>query len=229
MYSGDSLDDFIRHFSRQTGLPKQALFEEYFRFSPYIDGGIIAGYYRLPYRLTPGPAMAYLTGESEKRFRRLAERYLGSYNPADFKRYLIIASIIQRETWHPEEMGHIASVIFNRLKRGMRLQIDATLNYGPYSHQAVTPRRIRRDTSRFNTYKFKGLPPEPLGSVTPEALIAALSPTETPDLYFVQNIFGTHDFTPDYATHLANISRIKAQRAKLNRCKKAWERMKKYR
>jgi UPF0755 protein len=229
MYSGDSMEDFIRHFSRQTLLPKRALYEEYFRYSPYIDGGILAGYYRLPYRLSPGPAMAYLTGESEKRFRKLAEEYLGAYDPASFKRYLIIASIIQRETWHPEEMARIAAVIANRLKKGMRLQIDATLNYGPYSHVKVTPERIRRDTSRFNTYKFKGLPPEPLGSVTEAALRAALRPAETEDLYFVKNITGTHDFAPDYAAHLANISRIKAERARLRAYRRAWRAMQKKR
>jgi len=213
MYSGDSLDDFIRQFSRQTRLPKRALFEEYFRYSPYIDGGILAGYYRLPYRLNPAAALAYLTGESEKRFRALAQQYLGRYEPAEFKRYLIIASIIQRETWRAKEMPRIASVIYNRLRRGMKLQIDATLNYGPYSHVKVTPERIRRDNSRFNTYKFKGLPPEPLGSVTLSALKAALQPAQSNDLYFVRDTDGFHRFAPDYATHLAHISRIKAKSA----------------
>jgi UPF0755 protein len=225
MYSGDSLDDFIKQFSRQTRLRPTDLFEEYFHYSPYIDGGILAGFYRLPYRLTPGPAMAYLTEQSEKRFEALAREYLGSYDPAAFKRYLIIASIIQRESWHEEEMPRIAAVIENRLRRGMKLQIDATLNYGPYSHRIVTPRRIRRDTSRFNTYKYKGLPPEPLGSVTEAALRAALKPAQSDALYFVQNIYGTHDFARTYAEHLANISRIKAERARLRLARKAWERL----
>jgi UPF0755 protein len=229
MYSGDSLDDFIRKFSRQTLLRPEDLFEEYFRHSPYVDGGILAGFYRLPYRLSPGPAMAYLTEKSEERFGSLAREYLGAYDPSAFKRHLIIASIIQRETWHKEEMPRIAAVITNRLRRGMKLQIDATLNYGPYSHRIVTPERIRRDTSRFNTYKFKGLPPEPLGSVTEAALRAALKPAETDVLYFVKNIYGTHDFARTYAEHLANISRIKAERARLRLYRKAWERMRRKR
>jgi len=229
MYSGDSLDDFIRRFSRQTRLSPRDLFEEYFRYSPYIDGGILAGYYRLPYRLAPGPAMACLTEESEKRFRRLAEKYLKRYDPGEFKRYLIVASIIQKETWHEEEMPKIAAVIYNRLERNMKLQLDATLNYGPFSHLKVTPERIRRDTSRFNTYRYRGLPPEPLGSVTPAALEAALNPAKTRDLYFVRNICGTHDFAADYAGHLANISRIKTDRARLEKYAKKWKRMKRRR
>ncbi|WP_456457476.1 endolytic transglycosylase MltG [Nitratifractor sp.] len=220
MYSGDSLDDFVRHFSRQTRLRPRAIFDEYFRFSPYLEGGILAGYYRLPYRLSAGPAMAYLTGESEKVFARLARKYLGEYDPAGFKRYLIVASIVQRESWHPEEMPRIAAVIYNRLERGMKLQMDATLNYGPYSHRTVTPERIRSDSSRFNTYRYKGLPPEPLGSVTRDALVAALHPAKSSDLYFVRNLSGTHDFAPDYATHLANINRIKAERSRRKHSRK---------
>lgn len=227
MYSGDSLDDFVRNFSRQTRLNPRAIFDEYFRFSPYLEGGILAGFYRLPYRLSAGPAMAYLTGQSEKVFARLARKYLGEYDPAGFKRYLIVASIVQRESWHPEEMPRIAAVIYNRLKRGMKLQMDATLNYGPYSHRIVTPERIRHDSSRFNTYRYKGLPPEPLGSVTRDALVSALHPAKSSDLYFVRNLSGTHDFAPDYATHLANISRIKAERARLERAKKAWNALRK--
>ncbi|ADV45880.1 endolytic transglycosylase MltG [Nitratifractor salsuginis] len=210
MYSGDSLEDFIRQLSRQARLDPKALYEEYFRFSPYLDGGILAGYYRLPYRLSPGPAMAYLTEKSEETFRKLSEQYLGRYDPAEFRRYLIIASIIQRETWHPEEMPRIAAVIYNRLKRNMKLQLDATLNYGPWSHKKVTPERIRRDKSRFNTYRHHGLPPSPLGSVTPAALKAALAPAKSGDLYFVKGPNGRHLFSASYADHLRIISRLKA-------------------
>jgi UPF0755 protein len=212
MYSGDSLEDFISQFSRQARLDPKALYEEYFRFSPYLDGGILAGYYRLPYRLSPGPAMAYLTEESQQAFRRLSESYLGHYDPAEFRRYLIIASIIQRETWHTDEMPRIAAVIYNRLKKGMKLQLDATLNYGSWSHKKVTPERIRSDKSRFNTYRYHGLPPSPLGSVTTAALKAALSPAKSRDLYFVKGPKGRHLFSATYAEHRKIIARLKALR-----------------
>ncbi|RUM37775.1 MAG: hypothetical protein DSY57_03570, partial [Desulfobulbus sp.] len=84
MYSGDSLDDFAHQFSRLTQLSVRDIFDDYFRYSPYIDGGILAGYYRLPFRLASAPAMAYMTGKSEKAFAALAEKYLGHYDPADF-------------------------------------------------------------------------------------------------------------------------------------------------
>jgi len=213
MYSGDSLDDFIGQFSRQTDLPPRELFEEYFRFSPYLDGGILAGYYRLPYRLSPGPAMAYLTEKSEKEFRNISRRYLGHYDPAEFRRYLIIASIIQRESWHPEEMPKIAAVIYNRLKRNMKLQLDATLNYGPWSHKPVTPHRIRSDKSRFNTYRYRGLPPIPLGSVTPAALKAAFQPAKIDALYFVKGTKGYHIFSRTFSQHQAIIARLRQRKS----------------
>ena len=211
MYSGDSLDDFIRQFSRQAELDPRELFEEYFRFSPYVDGGILAGYYRLPYRLSPGPAMAYLTEKSEKRFRQISRRYLGHYDPAEFRKYLIIASIIQRESWHPEEMPLISAVIHNRLAKNMKLQLDATLNYGPWSHKRITPERIRKDRSRFNTYRYRGLPPAPLGSVTPAALDAAFRPAKSDVLYFVKGKKGRHIFSRTYARHRAVIARLRQQ------------------
>jgi len=61
-------------------------------------------------------------------------------------------------------MPKISSVIYNRLKRGMPLQMDGTLNYGLYSHVRVTPERIREDRSPFNTYLNRGIPPYPVSS-----------------------------------------------------------------
>ncbi|WP_456431636.1 endolytic transglycosylase MltG [Nitratifractor sp.] len=207
MYAGDSLDDFIPRFARQTRMDPKALLEEYYRHSPYIEGGILAGYYRLPYRLSPAPAMAYLTETSERTFREISERHLGRYDPAEFRRYLIIASIIQRETWRRSEMPKISAVIYNRLAKNMKLQLDATLNYGPWSHKKVTPERIRTDRSRFNTYRYYGLPPLPLGSVSESALEAAFRPAKTDALYFVRGKNGRHIFSRTYTQHESWIHR----------------------
>jgi len=95
-------------------------------------------------------------------------------------------------------MPIVASVIFNRLKKGMRLQMDGTLNYGRFSHTKVTPERIKNDTSRFNTYKYKGLPHSPIGAVNLSSLKAAMKPTTTNYLYFIKNSQGVHDFTDTY-------------------------------
>ncbi len=208
MYSGDTIHMFVQKLSSQTKLPKEELLNAYYRRSPYSDGGILAGYYRLPYRLTPDAAMYYMTKSSTNIFKKISAKYGIRYTPIEFKKYLIIASIIQKETWHTEEMPLISSVINNRLQKGIKLQIDATLNYGPYAHTPVTPKRIREDDSRFNTYKYKGLPPEPIGSVSKEAIEAAIHPASSKYLFFVRNTKGTHTFSKTYQEHLGTIKDI---------------------
>jgi len=106
-------------------------------------------------------------------------------------------------------MPIVASVIYNRLKIDMPLQMDGTLNYGEYSHIKVTPKRIKNDKSRFNTYLNKGLPPYPICSVSIDAINASLNPQKTDYLYFMKNKQGVHDFTNSYREHLKNINRAK--------------------
>ena len=113
--------------------------------------------------------------------------------------------MIQKESNSIEEMPLISSVIYNRLEKGMRLQMDGTLNYGPYAHTIVTPERIQSDESEYNTYKHKGLPPHPLSTVTLDALKATMEPTKSNYIFFMLNENGTHNFTTTYDQHLENI------------------------
>ena len=214
MYSGETLHLFIGRLASQTQLPRSKLLNAYYDFSPYADGGILAGFYSIPYKITPEAAMYYMTHRSEQAFRAIATKHHIPYRIPTFKNYLIVASIIQKETWHAEEMPHIASVIYNRLQRNMKLQLDATLNYGPYAHTPVTPERIRTDASAFNTYKHTGLPPEPIGSVSRAALHAAMQPAQTNDLYFVRNPKGWHTFSKTYAEHLEKIRKYREPKAR---------------
>jgi UPF0755 protein len=92
--------------------------------------------------------------------------------------------------------------------------MDGTLNYGEYSHQKVTPKRIKTDKSGFNTYANKGLPPYPICAVSIDAIEASLKPATSKYLYFMKNQDGVHDFTNSYKEHLNNINKVK--RAKLS-------------
>jgi len=214
MYSGMTLENFAETTARQTQLAPQKIIEQYHRHSPYKEGGIIAGYYRIPYRTTPEAILYYMTSTSDKQFKAWAAHYLEKFSVQTWERILTVASIIQKETQSPKEMPLISSVIYNRLNRGMKLQLDATLNYGRYSHQAITPKRIREDKSAYNTYLHKGLPPHPIASATKEAILAALNPADTDYLYFMLAENGTHNFASDYAQHLAHIRWYKAEKKK---------------
>jgi UPF0755 protein len=126
----------------------------------------------------------------------------------EWRKILIIASVIQKESASVEEMPTVASVIYNRLKKKMKLQMDGTLNYGLYSHQRVTPERIRNDKSSYNTYKNRGLPNNPVCNPSLEAIESAVNPAKTDFLYFVK-IKGQkrHKFSKSYTEHLRQIER----------------------
>jgi UPF0755 protein len=102
-------------------------------------------------------------------------------------------------------MPYVSSVIDNRIKEGMRLQMDGTLNYGEFSHQKVTAHRIRTDKTPYNTYKNKGLPRYPVCNVSKEAIDAALNPKQTDYLYFVRGKNGEHIYSSYFSTHRKNI------------------------
>jgi UPF0755 protein len=96
---------------------------------------------------------------------------------------VVVASIIEREGKLNEDRGPIASVIYNRLKKGMKLQLDSTVLYGQHAtdqHQLDT----NSDTP-YNTYKYKGLPPTPMASPGMPSLQAAAHPPTTPYFYYI--------------------------------------------
>ena len=153
--------------------------------------------------------MYFLITHSEEKYREISKKVYGTYSQKQWLNILTVASIVQKEAANAKEMPIVASVIYNRLKKGMPLQMDGTLNYGRFSHLKVTPERIKNDTTRFNTYKYKGLPPSPIGSVSLDALKAAMKPAKTDYLYFMKNAQGVHDFTKSYKAHRRNIQKAR--------------------
>lgn len=126
---------------------------------------------------------------------------------------LALASIVEGEAKLPEERPVIAAVYRNRLRIGMPLQADPTIQYAYLLDQgARKPRLFNRDyayQSPYNTYLFRGLPPTPIGNPTTEAIEAVLSPANVPYLYFVARGDGGHVFARTYAEHLRNIRRVR--------------------
>lgn len=181
----------------------------YKQLSPYSDGVILADTYSIPYKADEEFVITYLLQTSLYKHEKLAKELLGEYNQNEWFKYISKASIIQKEAANVEEMPLVSSVIDNRIAINMPLQMDGSLNYGKYSHIRVTPDRIRDDNSEFNTYKYTGIPKTPSGSVSINAIKAAISPVNTNYLYFMRNKNGTHDFTHNYKEHLKNINKAK--------------------
>jgi len=162
--------------------------------------------YYLPYGFSKKEICNYLYKISLTKHKKLSKRIFGYWNFKNYYHYLIIASIIQKEAKNRNDMKLISSVIYNRLKKHMKLQMDGSLNYGKYSHTKVTPKMIRYNKTKFNTYKYYGLPLKPVCVVSRDAIIAAIFPAKTKYLYFVR-VKGRHIFTKSYTEHLKNVKK----------------------
>lgn len=130
---------------------------------------------------------------------------------------LTIASLIEREAKHNDERATIGGVIYNRLKKDMLLQIDATVIYGMgkgKEHKTVYQSELDKP-GPFNTYTEKGLPPGPIASPGKESIEAALYPEEHNYLYYVlRPEENEHVFNETYNEHLKDRAKY------LNRNKK---------
>jgi len=170
------------------------------------DGFLYPNTYFLPYGFKKDEVCKYLYNISLKEHKELAKRIFGYWSFNQYYNYLVIASIIQKEAGDKKEMKLVSSVIYNRLKKKMKLQMDGTLNYGKYSHTKVTPQMIKSDKTKFNTYKYFGLPPKPICVVSQSAIVAAIFPAKTDYLYFVR-VNGKHKFTKSYKEHLKSVKK----------------------
>jgi UPF0755 protein len=146
---------------------------------------------------------------------RLLEQYLletqsldiaGAKERLNLTEYEIVtvASLIEREAASAKERPLVASVIYNRLRKDMPLQIDASIQYAldkPKEELSLADLRI---DSPYNTYEHTGLPPGPICSPSRQSLQAAIEPANTDYLYYVLKVNGEeHVFTNDYDEFLA--------------------------
>lgn len=206
---GETIDIFLLETAQEFSLSYDALMKNYLEFSPLRDGFIVPETYKVPMGIEEKHLIHYLVSYAMDYHEKTSLKIFGKFNKESWYKYLIIASIIQKEAANDQEMELVSSVIYNRLKSGMLLQMDGTLNYGKYSHVKVTSQRIKEDKSKYNTYKESGLPPVPISSVKREAIIAAIFPKKTNYKYFVKSREGGHIFSATYAEHIKNIYKLR--------------------
>ena len=123
------------------------------------------------------------------------------------------ASIVEGEARADDERETIAGVYHNRLRIGMALQADPTVQYAIFLATGKRkPRLFTRDyqfRSPYNTYLHPGLPPGPVNSPSRRSIEASLYPAKVPYLYFVAGPDGRHVFTRTYGEHLKAIARVR--------------------
>ena len=125
------------------------------------------------------------------------------------KEAVIMASIIEKETSRNSERAHIASVFYNRMKQGIRLQSDPTVIYAVTDGHVDQMKRVTykdlKFQSPYNTYVIYGLPRAPISNPGRKSIEAVLHPMTTKDVYFVADGTGGHVFSPTYREHQQNV------------------------
>lgn len=118
---------------------------------------------------------------------------------------LTLASIIKGETNQVDEMPRISGVYHNRLRKGMKLQADPTVQYlMKNGWKRLTYQDLTID-SPYNTYRYYGLPPAPINNPGANAIMAALYPEKHDYFFFVADGKGRHKFAKNYSEHLRNV------------------------
>jgi UPF0755 protein len=128
---------------------------------------------------------------------------------------LTVASIVEREAVVDSERAIIAGVFYNRLKKGMRLEADPTVQYALNEGPHRVHYRDLAIESPYNTYLHYGLPPTPINNPGKKSILAALHPASHNYLYFVSNGEGGHVFSKTYEEHQKAVQRYRRLREML--------------
>ncbi len=202
---GETKEIFFENVAKSMHLNYRKLINKYNKLTNIKDGVILADTYIVPMGMSERHLVSYLVNNSLYKHQKLSEKIFGVYDKKKWFWYVSMASIIQKEAANKKEMPLISAVIHNRIKKNMKLQMDGSLKYGLYSHKEITASRIKNDNSSYNTYKIKGVPPDPVCSISLDALKAAIFPANKNYLYFVKGKNGKHLFSTTYKAHLRNI------------------------
>ena len=187
-----------------------------FRLPGYKPGTTLEGMlFPATYEVRPGSKAAAFVEQQLTAFRDnfssvdTARARKANLTPYDV---VIIASMIDREALVPAERPVVAAVIWNRLRDGMMLQIDATIQYALGKTKPVLTYDDLKIDSPYNTYKHAGLPPTPISNPGLAALRAAADPAAVDYLYYVARNDGTggHYFSNKYGQFLLDKAKAAA-------------------
>lgn len=155
----------------------------------YARGRIEGFLFPATYDVDPGTTATSLLRAMVQRYDQAAARWDLTHRAADVGltpyQVLTMASIAEQEARHPADFPKVTRVLYNRLHKGMYLQLDSTINYALKTKKVDVLYTDLKVKSPYNTYKHAGLPPTPIDSPGETALKAALQPASGDWLYFV--------------------------------------------
>lgn len=205
-------DEIFDHFVR-SGFGQEEEFRAAFRDVSLIsdldrEAVDLEGYlFPDTYSLQKGISPATILKMMVARFREIFDQdMIAAAREIGFtmREAVTLASLIERETSQAEENALVSSVFHNRLRKRMRLQCDPTVIYVLAMRNQWDGNIRRRDLSidsRYNTYRYFGLPPGPIGNPGAAALRASNDPAETDYFYFVSKNTGRHQFSKTLNEH----------------------------
>lgn len=177
------------------------------------EGFLFPGTYDVPKNANAYTMLKLMTANYAKTAASLDLVKTATNKKLDPYQAVIVASIIGAETNRSEDYAKVARVIYNRMERGMKLQMDSTIHYVVGKDGGVfTTTEQRENPSPYNTYKYKGLPPTPINSPTRDELRAAINPAQGSWLYFtlVNLDTGETAFASSSTEHEANVKKLQA-------------------
>ena len=129
--------------------------------------------------------------------------------PYSLDQVIIFASVVEREAANDEERPIVASVFYNRIDRGMKLESCATVQYILQERKDILSNEDIAIDSNYNTYKYKGLPAGPIASPGLKSVEAVLEPADTDYLYFVATADGSQNlFSETFEEHSQKIQEV---------------------
>ena len=171
-----------------------------------LEGFLFPSTYLVPLGSTPAQIAKIFTDQF---FRELPAHAAAKAHALGLTvpQVITLASLIEREAQADDERPLMAGVYYNRLRAGMPLEVDATIEYVFPEHHTVITRRDLEIDSPYNTYRHTGLPPTPIANPGKASIDAAFAPLASHYLYYVYKGNGHHAFARTLDEHNANVER----------------------
>lgn len=183
------------------------------RLTYRLEGYLFPETYELKKGSTEAEIVQRMLDETKNRLEAIPNLAKLEKRGLDLNELMTVASLVEREVVVDSERAKVAGVIYNRLSKGMKLEIDATVQYllGKPKERLLNS-DLRSEDSPYNTYLYEGLPPGPIAAPSLKSIEAALEPETTEYLFYVtkKDGSGEHLFAKTYQEHLKNIKNSKA-------------------
>lgn len=168
-----------------------------------LEGYLFPDTYFFDRQATPEQAARKLLANFGRKFSPELRQVAASQGKSIYE-IVIMASILEREVRRPQEMKIVSGIFWSRLERGQALQSDATLSYALGDTVAAHSQKELELDSPYNSYKYRGLPPTPIGNPGLEAIRAAVYPGKSDYNFFLTDESGETHFAKTFEEHVRN-------------------------